>query len=64
MLVPLSADLERQEAGFGGIEERQPLNIFNLNRLSCSPKLFNTMSALRTALYHLRYSCLTGSMES
>lgn len=26
MLVPLSVDLERQEASFGGIEERQPLD--------------------------------------
>ena len=26
MLVPLSIDLERKEAGFGGIEERQPLD--------------------------------------
>ena len=26
MLVPLSIDLERQEASFGGIEERQPLS--------------------------------------
>ena len=26
MLVPLSIDLEREEASFGGIEERQPLD--------------------------------------
>jgi hypothetical protein len=26
MLVPLSVDLERQQASFGGIEERQPLD--------------------------------------
>ena len=26
MLVPLSIDLERKEASFGGIEERQPLD--------------------------------------
>ena len=26
MLVPLSVDLERQEASFGGIEERRPLD--------------------------------------
>ena len=26
MLVPLLVDLERQEASFGGIEERQPLD--------------------------------------